>query len=203
MVYKHIHVSILFHILLPIRLLPNIEQRSLCYTVHSCWLPILYIVVYTCQSQTSNLPVPSSVFPDNLITYFLSLWVCFINKFIFIIFKIHLCCWKWCYFILFHGWVIFYCVYVPHLWSRKWQSTPVFFPGEFHGQRNLEGYSPWGCKQSDTTEWLTYTQSTSSVFFHCSASDSPGWSLLEIPSGRGNQRESPDIKLLYKISEYW
>ena len=28
----------------------------------------------------------------------------------------------------------------------------VFLPGESHGQRNLVGYSPWGCKESDTTE---------------------------------------------------
>ena len=28
--------------------------------------------------------------------------------------------------------------------------TPVFLPGEFHGQRSLAGYSPWGCKESDT-----------------------------------------------------
>ena len=28
--------------------------------------------------------------------------------------------------------------------SRKWQLTPVFLPGKFHGQRNLAGYSPWG-----------------------------------------------------------
>ena len=27
-------------------------------------------------------------------------------------------------------------------WRRKWQPTPVFLPGEFHGQRRLEGYSP-------------------------------------------------------------
>ena len=27
-------------------------------------------------------------------------------------------------------------------WSRKWQPTPVFLPGEFHGQRSLAGYSP-------------------------------------------------------------
>ena len=27
-------------------------------------------------------------------------------------------------------------------WSRKWQPTPVFLPGEFHGQRSLVGYSP-------------------------------------------------------------
>ena len=25
--------------------------------------------------------------------------------------------------------------------------TPVFLPGKFHGQRNLVGYSPWGCKR--------------------------------------------------------
>ena len=30
--------------------------------------------------------------------------------------------------------------------SQKWQPTPVFFPGEFHGQRSLAGYSPRGRK---------------------------------------------------------
>jgi len=29
-------------------------------------------------------------------------------------------------------------------WRRKQQPTPVFLPGEFHGQRSLVGYSPWG-----------------------------------------------------------
>jgi len=33
-----------------------------------------------------------------------------------------------------------------------WQPTPVLLPGKSHGQRNLVGYSPWGCKESDTTE---------------------------------------------------
>ena len=28
-------------------------------------------------------------------------------------------------------------------WRRKWQPTPVFLPGKFHGHRNLAGYSPW------------------------------------------------------------
>ena len=37
-------------------------------------------------------------------------------------------------------------------WRRDWQPTPVFLPGEAHGQRNLEGYSPWGRKELDTTE---------------------------------------------------
>ena len=36
-------------------------------------------------------------------------------------------------------------------WRREWQPTPVFLPGESHGQRSLEGYSPQGCKKSDMT----------------------------------------------------
>ena len=38
------------------------------------------------------------------------------------------------------------------LWSKKWQPIPVFLPGQFHGQKSLEGYSPWGHKESDTIE---------------------------------------------------
>ena len=34
--------------------------------------------------------------------------------------------------------------------------TPVFLPGEFHGQRSLASYSPWGCKELDMTEQLTH-----------------------------------------------
>ena len=36
---------------------------------------------------------------------------------------------------------------------RKWQPTPVFLPGKFYGQSNSEGYSPWGLKESDVTEY--------------------------------------------------
>ena len=39
-------------------------------------------------------------------------------------------------------------------WRRKWQPTPVFLPEKSHGQRNVVGYSPWSCKESDTTEQL-------------------------------------------------
>ena len=40
------------------------------------------------------------------------------------------------------------------LWRRVWLPTPVFLPRKSHGQRNLEGYSAWGCKESDMTERL-------------------------------------------------
>ena len=43
-------------------------------------------------------------------------------------------------------------------WRREWQPTPVFLPGEFHGQRRLEGYSPWGHKESDMAGQLTHTE---------------------------------------------
>ena len=37
-------------------------------------------------------------------------------------------------------------------WSRKWQPTLVFLPGESHGQRSLVGYSPWSHKDLRVTE---------------------------------------------------
>ena len=43
-------------------------------------------------------------------------------------------------------------------WRKAWQPTPVFLPGESHGQRSLAGYSPQGPKESDTTEQLSIAQ---------------------------------------------
>ena len=40
-------------------------------------------------------------------------------------------------------------------WGRAWQPTPVFSPGEPRGQRSLASYTPWGCKELDTTEQLS------------------------------------------------
>ncbi|CAI9163732.1 unnamed protein product [Rangifer tarandus platyrhynchus] len=41
-------------------------------------------------------------------------------------------------------------------WRRRRQPTPVFLPGKSHGWRSLAGYSPWGLKESDTTELLYF-----------------------------------------------
>ena len=57
-------------------------------------------------------------------------------------------------------------------WRRKWQPTPVFLPGKFHGQRSLTGYSPWGHKESDTIEQLS-TQAPKVTKFVI-VGDSPG-----------------------------
>ena len=46
-------------------------------------------------------------------------------------------------------------------WRRNWLPTPVFLPGEFHGERSLAGYSPWGCRVghdrgTNTFTWYKY-----------------------------------------------
>ena len=43
-------------------------------------------------------------------------------------------------------------------WRRLWQPTPVFLPGESHGQRSLAGYSSWGHKDLDRPEATARTQ---------------------------------------------
>ena len=54
-------------------------------------------------------------------------------------------------------------------WKREWLSTPVFLPGQFHGQRSLLGYSSWGCKELDMTSmsnfffWLLNSSISSSL----------------------------------------
>ena len=46
--------------------------------------------------------------------------------------------------------------------SREWQLTLVVLPGEFDGQRNMVGYSPWGHTESDTTKRLRSNQTSPS-----------------------------------------
>ena len=52
-------------------------------------------------------------------------------------------------------------------WRRQWQSTPVFLPGESHGQRSLVGNSPWGHKELDTAEQLALSHTSLSLLGHC------------------------------------
>ena len=42
----------------------------------------------------------------------------------------------------------------------------MFLPGESHGQKSLVGYSPWGCKEWDMTEWFKYKQNTKNQKLH-------------------------------------
>ena len=74
-------------------------------------------------------------------------------------------------------------VYFPVLLSmrrRQWHPTPVLLPGKSHGRRSLVGCNPWGCKESDTTEWLHFHFSLSCIGegngnpLQCSCLKNPG-----------------------------
>ena len=65
---------------------------------------------------------------------------------------------------------------------RKWQPTLAFLPGQSHGQRSLVGYSPWGHKESDTTERAhTHIHAPTGEAASCtltSLRESTPWSLV-------------------------
>ena len=85
------------------------------------------------------------------------------------------------------------------LWRRKWQPTQIFLPGESHGQRSLARYSPWGHKESDTTEATEYTHirkqcienSTRFNLQECSFQGLPWWSSS---SGSELQMQGPWVQ---------
>ena len=87
-------------------------------------------------------------------------------------------------------------------WRRKCQPTPVFLPGESHGQRSLEGYSLWGHKESDTTERLTHTHTHISLKGNAVSSRKFGgvyaFSMsLGSPSGFGSIRHAATLQPLF------
>ena len=51
-----------------------------------------------------------------------------------------------------HDWATSLSLFTSMHWRRKWQPTPVFLPGESHGQGSLVGCSPWGHTELDTAE---------------------------------------------------
>ena len=51
---------------------------------------------------------------------------------------------------------ITFTVHFISIWRRNWQPTPVLLPGKSHGRRSVVGCSPWGRKESDTTELLHF-----------------------------------------------
>ena len=75
-------------------------------------------------------------------------------------------------------------------WRRARQPTPVFLPGESHGQRSLEGYGPQGCPELDTTEaTYTHTWVWRYCYFHCSDfTDEKIWGLeRKLPTFAGSE----------------
>ena len=73
-------------------------------------------------------------------------------------------------------------------WTRKWQPTPEFLPGESHRQRRLAGHSPWGHTEADKTEGTTWYVHVIRALHHVSPPHPLAWDLglrggfWEIPS---------------------
>ena len=63
----------------------------------------------------------------------------------------------------FHGAVLFVCLFVVCLFVLLPPQPSQYSCGNPHGQRSLVGCSPWGCEESDTTEWLHFHFSLSCI----------------------------------------
>ena len=83
-------------------------------------------------------------------------------------------------------------------WSGKRQVALVFLPGKFHGKRNLEGYSPPGLKESDTTE----QRSTAPHFYLQNIKDNPLYTRFQQQNAilRGDTSSNEHISL--QVSHY-
>ena len=77
---------------------------------------------------------------------------------------------------------------VGNYWRKQWQPTPALLPGTSHGRRSLVGCSPWGHKESDTTERL---------HFHFSLS------LSCIGEGNGNPLQCSCLENPRDGEEWW
>ena len=83
---------------------------------------------------------------------------------------------------------------------RDWHPTPVFSPGESHGQRSLVGYSPWGHRQSDRTERLTLSSHLPLYQNHIHTVPSPCIFETVSQSSLRRCRSLPQIKLHSRLS---
>ena len=87
-------------------------------------------------------------------------------------------------------------------WRRKCQPTPVLLPGKSHERRSQVGYSPWGRKESDTTERLHFTHSD--VLDHLCCKNSDIFWLQTLPFWRSLSSEMlcPRLEILRISTEY-
>ena len=82
-------------------------------------------------------------------------------------------------------------------WRREWQPTPVFLPGESHGQRGLDGYSSRGRKESDTTEHThTHSEPMSEVLIRRGNEDT-GRDIRNVHRQSGKPREASEETKLF------
>ena len=83
-------------------------------------------------------------------------------------------------------------------WRRVWHPTPVFLPGESHGQRSLQGYSPWGCKESDMTE-AVLARSAYGILVPLPGIEPGSIAVKAWVLPTGLPRKFPKVNILFKI----
>ena len=88
----------------------------------------------------------------------------------------------------------FFFLLIAH--RRHWHPTPVLLPRKSHGRRSLVGCGPWGCKESDTTEWLHFHFSLPCI---AEGNGNPlQCSCLENPRDRGAWKAA-----IYGVTQSW
>ena len=99
-------------------------------------------------------------------------------------------------------------------WRRAWQPIPAFLPGEYHGQRILVGYSPWGHKESDTIKvttsqlcsyyhFITWQRWTFLLFYSLVFSFSVIFVTLNTVNSKDHALKLPSGWLKTSHIEYW
>ena len=103
-----------------------------------------------------------------------------------------------------HDWVTSLSHFTFMYWSRKWQPTPVFLPGESQEQGSLVGCHLWGCTESDTTEVTRSSNSMSTESVMPSNHPILCHPLLLLPSIFPSIRVfSNESALFMRWPEYW
>ena len=124
------------------------------------------------------------------------------------------------YVLIYHIFILIYntnYIYLYLFWRRQWHPTPVLLPGKSHGRRSLVGCSPWGRKESDTTERLHFHFLLSCIgevngnLLQCSCLENPrdGEAWWAVISGVAQSRtrlkwlSSSNTYLIYSIALYY
>ena len=88
------------------------------------------------------------------------------------------------------------------IWRRQWHPTPVLLPGKSYGRRSLVGCSPWGCKESDTTEGTSLSLFT----FHFHALEKDMATHSSVLAWRIQATAEPGglpSMWLHRVGHYW
>ena len=84
---------------------------------------------------------------------------------------------------------------------RAWQPTPVFLPGESHGQRSLAGYSPRGHEELDTTDATYHTHTHTHTQPSCKLDTPLGGAIAILYKRKPRLREVKRLAQRHKATE--